>query len=79
MDKNINILNWWCDRAWIKFGCWISAFMTILILLFWKKWSTKLKIMSSIAALIPIHVLEEWVFPGGFNYQYNLFLFKSEQ
>ena len=79
MDKKISILDWWCDRAWIKFGCWISAIMTSLILLFWRKWSTELKITASIAALIPIHVLEEWVFPGGFNYQYNLFLYKSDQ
>ena len=53
--------------------------MTALILLFWKIWSTELKIIASIAALIPINVLEEWIFPGGFNYQYNLFLYNSNQ
>ena len=20
-------MNWWCDRAWIKFGCWITAYL----------------------------------------------------
>ena len=53
--------------------------MTTLILLFWKKWSTELKIIASIAVIFPIHVLEGWVFPGGANYQYNLFLHKSDQ
>lgn len=72
-------LNWWCDRAWIKFGCWITVLMTGLIMIFWQSWSDELKVIAAIAALIPIHVIEEWVFPGGFHYQYNLFLYKSEQ
>lgn len=42
-----------------------------LILINWTLWSTELKILSAIAALIPIHVVEEWVFPGGFHYQMN--------
>ena len=48
-------------------------------MLFWKILSTELKIMGAISALIPIHVIEEWVFPGGFNYQYNLFFYNSTQ
>ena len=72
-------LSWWCDRAWIIFGCWITALMTILILANWRSWSAELKIVAAIAALIPIHVIEEWVFPGGFHFQYNTFLYKSEQ
>ena len=64
-------LNWWCDRAWIKFSCLITATMTGLILLNWENWSTELKIIAATAALIPVHVIEEWVFPGGFHYQFN--------
>lgn len=64
-------LNWWCDRAWIKCMCLIAAVMLGLIMLNWEKWSTELKIIAAIAALIPVHVLEEWIFPGGFHYQYN--------
>lgn len=72
-------MNWWCDRAWILFGCWISVLMTSLILLFWKDWSTELKAIAAVAALVPIHVVEEWVFPGGFHFQYNTFLYHSDQ
>lgn len=72
-------MNWWCDRAWIIFGCWITALMTALIMIFWNSWSTELKVIAAIAALIPIHVVEEWVFPGGFHFQYNTFLYKSDQ
>jgi hypothetical protein len=42
-------------------------------------WSTELKIIAAIAVLIPLHVLEEWVFPGGFNYQYNICAYNSDQ
>lgn len=57
--------------------CVIAVLMTGWILLCWNTWSTELKIIAAIAALIPLHVLEEWVFPGGFHYQYNSF-FGSE-
>lgn len=72
-------LNWWCDRAWIKFGCCITAFVTIMILMNWKTWSLELKCIAALTALIPIHVVEEWIFPGGFNFQYNTFLYKSDR
>lgn len=73
-----NKLDWWSDRAWIKFGCLITAVITILILVNWGTWSPELKIVFAIAALIPVHVIEEWVFPGGFHYQYNLTLYRSK-
>lgn len=72
-------MNRWCQRAWIKFGCGITAIVVIAILAYWNAWSTELKIIAAIAALIPIHVVEEWVFPGGFHYQYNILLYKSDQ
>ncbi|MDO4283799.1 MAG: HXXEE domain-containing protein [Eubacteriales bacterium] len=71
-------MNWWCDRAWIKFGCAITAGVTAAILWNWTVWSAELKIVAAVAALIPMHVVEEWVFPGGFHYQYNS-LFHSKR
>lgn len=78
-EKKKTGLNWWCDRAWILFGCIVTAVMTCVILFFWQKWSTELKVVAAVAALIPMHVVEEWVFPGGFHFQYNSFLYKSTQ
>ena len=72
-------LDWWCDKAWILFGCWLTAIMTVLIALNWLNWSVELKTVAAIAALIPVHVVEEWVFPGGFHFQYNTFLYHSSQ
>ena len=71
-------LDWWSHRAWIKFSCGITTVVMLMILINWQNWSTELKYIASIAALIPIHVVEEWVFPGGFHYQYNVGLFRSE-
>lgn len=70
-------LNWWCDRAWIKCGCLLAAIMMGLLLVNWRSWGTDLKVTCAIAILIPIHVIEEWVFPGGFHYQYNVGLYRS--
>ena len=61
----------WCTRQWIFFGLCITFVMTAVILWKWNEWNAELIITAAIAALIPIHVVEEWVFPGGFHYQYN--------
>lgn len=35
-------------------------------------WSLQTKLFAAATALLPIHVLEEWRFPGGFHTMYNL-------
>lgn len=74
--KRMNF-NEWCKTAWLKCSLLITALMLALILLCWNTWSTSLKCVAAVAALIPVHATEEWLFPGGFAYQYNLFLNKS--
>lgn len=71
-------LDWWCCRAWVKFGFALTLVITIATLINWETWSDEVKILASVAALIPVHVIEEWVFPGGFHYHYNL-LMKSKE
>ena len=75
---NKSLMDRWCTRAWIDFGLCITFIMTAFILIYWNVWSTELKIIAAVAALIPIHVVEEWVFPGGFHYQYN-YCMRSDQ
>ena len=70
--------NNWCKTAWLKCGLLISTLMIVLILINWNAWSTALKCVAAVAALVPVHATEEWIFPGGFAYQYNLFLNKSD-
>ncbi len=71
--KQVSAMNKWCTRPWIYFGLCITFLMTAIILFYWQEWSVELKIIAAVSALIPIHVVEEWVFPGGFHYQYNSF------
>ena len=74
-EKNFND---WCKTAWLKCSLLISALIIVLILINWNAWSTALKCVAAMAALVPIHATEEWIFPGGFAFQYNLFLNKSD-
>ena len=76
--KKINF-DEWCKSLWLKFSLLITGVMIVLILVFWNIWSVPLKCIAAIAALIPVHATEEWFFPGGFAFQYNLFLYKSEK
>lgn len=52
--------------------------MLVLVVVNWNTWPLALKCVAAVAALVPVHAAEEWIFPGGFAYQYNLFLNKSE-
>lgn len=70
-------LSRWCEKTWILFGLCITALMTILVLVNWNTWDFKLKALATITALIPVHATEEWIFPGGFHFQYNS-VFKSD-
>ena len=69
--------NDWCKTAWLKCSLLITALMLILVLINWNIWPLELKCVAVIAALIPVHATEEWLFPGGFAFQYNLFLNRS--
>lgn len=73
-----DVFNQWCKTAWLKVSLVISGIMLVLMLINWTNWSTALKCVAVITALVPVHATEEWIFPGGFAYQYNLFLNKSE-
>lgn len=75
--KKMTLSNW-CYRAWIKVMCAIGGVMTTLILANWQTWSVGLKCIAAMAVVLPLHVLEEWVFPGGFHFQYNTFLQRSD-
>lgn len=69
----------WCMSAWLKFSLMITGVMLALMMVNWESWDISLKCVAAIAAWIPVHATEEWFFPGGFAYQYNLFLNNSEQ
>lgn len=63
-------------KAWLS--CWLYVITlisgAILGLLFANRhsWDLQTKVFAIATALLPIHVLEEWHFPGGFHVMYNL-------
>lgn len=70
--------NRWCKRDWLKFSLSISGLMVLLLIINGSNWPVPLCCMAVITALVPVHASEEWFFPGGFAYQYNLFLYNSD-
>ena len=78
LNRKEDFWSWWCYSAWILFSLCFAGVMTAIILYYWNDWSIQLKGVAAISVILPIHVVEEWVFPGGFHYQYNTFAFHSD-
>lgn len=63
-------------KTWLS--CWlyiivlISGIIIGLLTANWSVWSWQTRLFAMATALLPIHVLEEWHFPGGFHTMYNL-------
>ncbi len=62
---------------WIHFDVAVATAVMLAVLIHWKAWDTSLKSIFAIGAMLSFHVVEEWVFPGGFHYQYNT-MWKSD-
>lgn len=54
--------NEWCKTAWLKCSLLITALMIVLIVVNWNTWSLALKCVAAVAALVPVHATEEWIF-----------------
>lgn len=63
-------------KLWLS--CWLYVITLISGIILgvtaakWNVWDLQTKIFAFATALLPIHVLEEWRFPGGFHTMYNL-------
>lgn len=63
-------------KGWLS--CWLYVIVGIagvilgLTLANWQVWDVQTRIYALSAILLPLHVLEEWHFPGGFHTMYNL-------
>jgi hypothetical protein len=68
-------------KGWLS--CWLYVIAIIAgviigsLISSWSSWTLQAKLVAMSVALLAIHVLEEWRFPGGFHYMYNL-MKKSE-
>lgn len=63
-------------KKWLS--CWlylmigISGIILGITFCKWPVWTLQDKLFAFATALLPLHVLEEWYFPGGFHTMYNL-------
>lgn len=63
-------------KKWLS--CWLYVMMAVTGLIIgiaickWTQWTLQDKLFAAATALLPLHVLEEWYFPGGFHTMYNL-------
>lgn len=62
----------WCSKIWIYVMCAIGIIMAILLTKNWSIWSIPMKVVALNAVILPLHVIEEWIIPGGFHYAYNI-------
>lgn len=75
----VNKLNKWCDIDWIIFLCITGVVVAVLAAIFWDCMPLGAKGGVFAAIIMPFHVLEEWKFPGGLHYFYNVVLGPKEK
>eukprot|EP00727_Mastigamoeba_balamuthi_P001329 m51a1_g11193 hypothetical protein (237) ;mRNA; r:39997-41059 len=46
--------------------------LAALHVLWWERFTTASRLVALATLVLPLHVLEEWVWPAGFHYQYNV-------
>ncbi len=61
----------WLD-LWLYLMILVSGVIIGMIVCNWHIWGLQQKLFAAATALLPLHVLEEWHFPGGFHTMYNL-------
>lgn len=69
-------------KGWLSYWLYIIVMISGIIIgitaMKWGEWNLQTKLFALATALLPLHVLEEWHFPGGFHYMYN-YLEKSHK
>lgn len=58
--------------CWLYVIALISGIIIGILVLKWNEWNWLTRLFAMATALLPVHVLEEWKFPGGFHSMYNL-------
>lgn len=70
--KENSFLSWWCFKPWQIALDAIGAVFAVVLCIQWDVWTAGQRMFMMMGILIPIHVFEEWWWPAGFHWQYNL-------
>lgn len=65
----LQFLTW---RAWIYTLYGLGAILLVLTIVFWGDWGWDRRLIALTFLVLPLHVLEEWQWPGGFHVQFNV-------
>lgn len=67
------MLNNWCKKTWL-YVLYASGVIMLLFYIFnlYYHWNEDAYIVGLFPIILPFHVFEEWQFPGGFHYHYNV-------
>lgn len=57
---------------WLFAMTLVAGVLIGLVAANWKVWDAQTKLVALSTAMLSFHVLEEWRFPGGFHYMYNV-------
>ena len=69
------IMKKWLD-CWIYVIIMVAGVVLDFLISDWKEVDMGTKLFSFATILLPVHVLEEWHFPGGFHTMYNTMSFQ---
>src|SRR5574344_2984206 len=71
MNKRKTFLTKLWLSLWLYVITFISGVIVAATVCHWTSWNLQTKLTALTVAMLPIHVLEEWHFPGGFHTMYN--------
>ncbi|MGI6229812.1 MAG: HXXEE domain-containing protein [Tractidigestivibacter sp.] len=57
---------------WLYAMTMVAGVLIGLVVANWEAWDAQTKLVALSTATLSFHVLEEWRFPGGFHYMYNV-------
>lgn len=68
----MNFIYWFVSTGWLYLMICIGIFLTIWLAIHWKRYNWQNRLGTLAIIVLCFHVMEEWVFPGGFHFIYNL-------
>lgn len=63
---------WFVEKGWLYCMLVMGIILTVQLILHWKDWDFLRKMGAFTVIVLVLHVMEEWVMPGGFHYYYNI-------
>lgn len=63
---------WFVEKGWLYCMAVMGIVLTVQLMIHWKDWDFLRKAGAFTVIVLVFHVMEEWVMPGGFHYNYNI-------